>query len=97
MSNECSAAKKEVCGHMEALACDCCDWEHIKIRFPTRLIEAEISEEVILSHEWLFSFKIEVLVWKHGLHAEIEGRKLWIPGEKRMLAIMYYRQGCKPG
>ena len=70
----------ETFGHLEALATENSDRKKIFIRFPTRLIEADVLEDIILSHEWLASFKINVRPYKHDLLVDTEGLTARISG-----------------
>jgi len=72
----------EIFGHLEASATGFSDREPIKIRFPTRLIQADISVDIILSYEWLSHFKISVRPWRHDLLVETDGLLACIPGLK---------------
>ena len=72
----------EVAGQIEILATDSSDGTKICVGFPTELKEAHISEEMILSYEWLSQFKIDITPWRHGLIARVNGNCAWIPGSK---------------
>ena len=65
----------EVSGQIEILATDTSDGGKIQVGFPTTLKEANISEQMILSFEWLYHFKIEVVPWRFGLIAQVNGRR----------------------
>jgi len=76
----------EVAGQIEMQAFDASDNKRIMIGFPVELKEANISEEVILSYEWLTQFKIDITPWRHGLVALVNGNRAWVPGSKREAA-----------
>ena len=72
----------ELSGQIEMLATDSSEGGRIQVGFPTELKEANIAEQVILSFEWLSKFKIDIIPWKHGLSARVNGKRAWIPGAK---------------
>ena len=83
----------EATGQIEFLATDSSDGTRITVGFPTCLKEAHISEEVILSYEWLSQFKVEIIPWRHGLVALVNGRKSWVPGTKDARPMVSFASG----
>ena len=49
------------------------------------MLEANIAEEMILSYEWMSLFRIDISPWRHGLIAQLNGGRAWIPGAKTEL------------
>ena len=73
----------EVSGQLEMTGLDTSEHKKITVGFPVELKEANITEEIILSYEWLTDFRINVCPWRHGLVAHANGLRAWIPGSKR--------------
>ena len=52
----------------------------MEMEIPTRLYEAGISEDILLSYAWLVTRNLDVLSAKHGLCAHSLSRKIFVPG-----------------
>ena len=54
--------------------------QEIETEIPTRLYEAGIAEDVLLSYAWLVTRKLDVLSARHGLCGSLKSREYFIPG-----------------
>ena len=49
---------------------------------PTRLLEADMEEDVLLSYEWLGDRDFDVHARRHGLMGHVSGKDIWVSGIK---------------
>ena len=52
---------------------------------PTRLLEADMEEDVLLSYEWLGDRDFDVHARRHGLMGHVSGKDIWVSGIKEDL------------
>jgi hypothetical protein len=52
----------------------------VALASPTILLEADIEEDVLISHEWLGERSFDIHAKKHGLMAHVSDREIWLPG-----------------
>jgi hypothetical protein len=52
----------------------------VKVVVPTKLCEADIEDDVIVSYTWLGEREFQVDPRRHGIRGWVESERVWIPG-----------------